>query len=218
MGRPVFELAFKDDGTAGDAIAGDRIYTARVPITKAVAAEHPGWWGYRVRATVKGEPFETSNQFQVWPTDVRLTGQYRDAVEEGSLAIYAEVDAKEAATIQVRGEVHGPKGEDIGFGWVNQDVPAGKTEVRLLFWGKVLHDRGLDGPYRIEHVVLGYPNRKLIGPDATEVAHTTRAYKASEFRSDGFNAADPLFADQLAVYEDELAKAERGELEPMPEE
>jgi len=214
LGRPELALQLRDDGKHGDAVAGDRTYTATVPITKAMAAEHPGWWGYRARALVGGEPFETSNQFQIWPIDVRLTGRYRDALEDGSLAIYAEVEARAAATIQVRGEVHGGGGEDIAFGWVNQDVRAGESEVRLLFYGKALHDRGLDGPYRIEHVVLGYPAGKLIGPDATDVAHRTAAYRAADFRGDGYNASDPLFADQLQTFEDELARAEKGELEP----
>lgn len=206
LGRPAVGFTF-----AGD---DDLLYSAVVPAPPEMLAEQPGSWGFRVYALLDSEPIQTINAFFVWPTSARLTGTYRDALEEGSLAVYAGVEADAEAEIQVRGELHGPRGEGIAFGWANQTVPQGRSEVRLVFYGKAIHDSGIDGPYRVQHVVLAIPRLKVIGPEATEVAHETRAYRAAQFRDDAFNADDPMFDEQIKEYEDLLRRAEAGELDP----
>lgn len=217
LGRPTLTLAFRDDGAGGDEVAADLTYTALAPIDAAMARAQPGGWGYRVRAHVGPEPLETSNQFVLWPDGVTLTGIYDDALEDGSLVIQCGVRADAPTSIQIRGELHGPHGEDIAFGWANTDVPKGDSAVNLVFWGKAIHDRAIDGPYRLENLVLAFPSRKQIGPVAVPLAHTTAAYRADAFRSDGYNVNDPMFGEQLAEYRDLLGKAERGELLPGTE-
>jgi hypothetical protein len=212
--RPEIHFTFRDDGVEGDAAAGDLTYTALIVINTAELKKNPGAWGFRVRAQLGKENIETMNTFMVWPTDVVLTGKYRDTIEDGSLVIYAGVSAKDKAAAQVRAELHGPKGEDIGFAWANQDVPRGESEMRLVFYGKVIADSNINGPYRLEHVVLGVPAHRLIGPVATEVAHLTQPYQANQFRRDPHGANNPVFDQQLREYEDRLRKAERGELAP----
>jgi hypothetical protein len=216
LGRPTIALELRDDGGIGDAIAGDLVYSATVPLDRLSAREQTGAWGYRVRAHFGGDPLETTNQFVVWPGGAELAGTYRDVIDEGSLVIHCAVRANEATEIQVRGELHGPGGEDIAFAWVNATIPEGTTEIALRFWGKAIHDRGIDGPYELRNVVLGYPQHRLIGPEAVARAHVTARYSASQFRSDGYNAGDPMFAAQVAEYEEQLAKAEHGDLEPGP--
>jgi hypothetical protein len=216
LGRPEIAIDLRDDGGVGDAIAGDLVYSATVPLDRLSAREQTGAWGYRVRAHFGGDPLETTNQFVVWPGGAELAGKYRDNIDDGSLVIHCAVRANEATEIQVRGELHGPGGEDIAFAWANAAIPEGTTEVELRFWGKAIHDRGVDGPYELRNVVLGYPQQRLIGPEAVARAHVTARYSASQFRSDGFNADDPMFASQIADYEEQLTKAEHGELEPGP--
>jgi hypothetical protein len=214
LGHPVVPLAFADDGADADELAGDHVYSARLLLTAEELRAHPGPWGFRVEASVNGEQIVTMNAFVIFPEGVSLTGRYRDAIEDGSLVVYVGVRSDEPTYTQVRGQLHGPSGEDLAFAWANADVPAGASEVRLVFYGKVLHDRGVDGPYRLEHVAIAAPLRKLIAPESTGVAHVTGPYRAGQFRDDAFNANEPLFDDQLREYEDLLARAERGELEP----
>lgn len=216
LARPVLDLELRDDGGGGDAIAGDFVYSAMVPLDRLPAREQAGAWGYRVRAHFGGMPLETTNQFVVWPGGATLGGRYRDQIDDGSLVIHCAVRAAEPTEIQVRGELHGPGGEEIAFAWVNATIPEGTTDVPLRFWGKAIHDRGVDGPYQLRNVVLGYPRGRLIGPEAVALAHVTARYAAAQFRSDGYNADNPMFGEQISEYEQVLAKAERGELEPGP--
>lgn len=213
LGRPAWPLELRDDGAGGDAIAGDLTYTSSVPLERAPARDRAGPWGYRVRAHFGGDPLEATNQFVVFPGGAELTGRYRDQIDDGSLVIRCAIRAHEATEIQVRGELHGPGGEEIAFAWANAAIAEGTTEVELRFWGKAIHDRRVDGPYQLRNVVLGYPRHRLIGPEAVAIAHVTARYSASQFRSDGYNASDPMFASQIAEYEELLAKAEKGELE-----
>jgi hypothetical protein len=192
--KPQLDLAFHDDGHDGDALAGDRVYTARVAIDDGGIRKWPGPWGFKVLVTVgeQGEPIEAHNAFLLFGNDVVLTGKYRDALEDGSLAVYVGVKATRATMAQVRGELHGPRGEDIAWANANGNVPAGESELRLLVYGKQIHDTGIDGPYLLTHVVLANPTQKLIGPEATDVAHTTQPYRARDFRDDAFNASNPI--------------------------
>jgi hypothetical protein len=216
--RPDAPIRFRDDGGGPDQRRGDFLYTAEIELDAATRRRHAGDWGFRVRITLGDEPIETMNMFHLWPTDVVLTGRYRDAVEDGSLVVYVGVRAREARELwQVRAELHGPRGEEIGFAWGNQPVPAGESEMRLAFWGKVIHDRGVDGPYRLVHVTMVDPIGDMRAPEATGIAHVTNPYRAAQFRADAFHADDPMLNDKLAGYRALAERAERGEL-PLPDE
>jgi hypothetical protein len=209
---PEYDFSFNDEGLEGDAQAGDLIYSARLPITDQEFRSFPGTWGYRVKVSLEDEPIETMNFFTLYPNEVELTGHYRDAMEDGSLAIYVGVRARRPATTQVRGYLLGPHGEEVAFASANHDVAPGESELRLLFYGKAIHDSKIDGPYQLTRVILGEPRLRLVGIAATDVVLTTKPWRAADFRSDPFNKNDPFFDAQRKNIEDLLGKAERGEL------
>ena len=64
------------------------------------------------------------------------------------------------------------------------DLEAGERSVPLLFFGKILHDRMIDGPYVLRFMMVfeEFPTRGTYWAGTTvDDAYTTHAYQALEF-------------------------------------
>jgi hypothetical protein len=79
----------------------------------------------------------------------RFTGQFRDALEDGSLVIYAGIDVVKAGHYVIDVNLYGPADEPVMFSRHKDPLPAGRSEVRLLFFGKALRDRGVAPPFHL---------------------------------------------------------------------
>jgi hypothetical protein len=73
--------------------------------------------------------------------------------------------------------------------------------MTLEVFGKVLHDAGVDGPYRVRQVLLSrdYENSSNYDPGVTlEEAHQTKPYRASEFSPAAY-VPPPRIVDEVTA-------------------
>jgi hypothetical protein len=124
----------------------------------------------------------------------KLTGQWRDFIRHGHLDLEAEVEVEEAGKFTLQAQILGPNLQPIA--WVRQtdELPAGRGTITLEVFGKVLHDAGIDGPYRVRQVLLtrDYEDSSRYDPGVPlEEAHQTKPYRASEFSAEPYQPAVP---------------------------
>ncbi|MFL5346703.1 MAG: hypothetical protein ACJ8AT_18130 [Hyalangium sp.] len=185
------DVPVKDDGSGSDTQAGDLLYTATLQPNEDQKKQLYG------QVLVEGAVEVPGTGLRVVPSGLiytrgpraKLTGRWRDFVRQGHLELEAELEVEEAGLFTLMAQVFGPNLEPIA--WVKQmeHLPGGRGHITLEVFGKVLHDSGIDGPYRVREVLLtrDYDNSSRYEPGVTvEEAHRTRAYRASEFSPDAY--------------------------------
>lgn len=204
--EPLGEVLFRDDGQGGDAAPGDGRHTAVVPgdalgtrlatsyLVQVVA--HLGNDGERRGAA----------SFMYAAPHGHLTGNYRDAVVDGSLVVGVEVAVAEAGRFHVEATLYGPDGvEKIAWAQAAQWLEPGAHWLDLSYYGLILRERGLDGPYVLRYVALSttseMPNAKN---RVVEWPYRTGAHPVTAFTDRPFDDPDLLEA------------ARRLEDDPMP--
>jgi hypothetical protein len=201
---PIGDVKFHDDGRDGDAVAGDGRYTA------VIDAERLGTklaTSYLVQVVARvDEERRGAASFLYSSPHGRLTGEYRDALVDGSLHVGAEIEVTEAGRFHLEATLYGPDGvEKIAWAQAADWFEPGTHWLDLAFYGLILRERGLDGPYVLRFVALSttteMPNAKN---RLVENAFWTQAYAASAFTNQPYD--DP----QL------LEAARRIEEDPMP--
>ena len=194
--EPIGELQYRDDGTGGDATAGDRIYTA-VFLPGPEAGGRPATsYMVRVVATTRGDEQRIAvTSFLYSFPDAQLTGAYRDAVVDGSLHVDAEVLVTAPGRFHLEATLYDGSG-DRPLAWAQTagELPEGRHWMTLPFYGLILQERGVDGPYLVRNVALStssaMPNAKNRLADR---AHLTGAYAASRFSDAPYD--DPELLD-----------------------
>jgi hypothetical protein len=196
---PWFSAPFVDDGSGRDIASGDSKYTATflptadqnavllhrgVHLYVEVAFEAPQNLGPR--------RYVTTMQYSREP-DASLDGKYAESVEKGSLVISAGVTAKVAGEYRLIGSLYG--GETaIAFATKSMHLDAGDGSIPLLFFGKILHDHAIDGPYQLRFVMLfQHAGPDEIAGDTVDPAYTTQAYRASSFSDASYVPPAPTF-------------------------
>jgi hypothetical protein len=196
---PWFEVPFVDDGTGADLGAGDHDYTAaftpsdeqRAALFKGgehvyvevafEAPENKGLMRYPLVVTYSREP------------DAKLNGKYSDAASGGGMVIDVGVTAEKAGHYRVIGSLYAADGERaIAFATAQADLGVGDGTLPLQFFGKVLRDSGIDGPYELRYEML-YEQIAMgteIAGETVDPAYTTGPYKASSFSSDAYAAPE----------------------------
>jgi hypothetical protein len=190
--EPVAELEYRDDGTGGDAQAGDRIYTA----TFAPGPESSGRlsvsYMVRVQATSLGDEQRIAvTSFLYSYPDAQLTGAFRDTVVDGSLHVQAEIAVTAAGRFHLEATLYDAGGtQALAWAQAAHELAPGRHWLTLPFYGLILRERGVDGPYLLRHVALStvsdMPNAKNRVADA---AHVTAAYRAAAFTDAPYNDA-----------------------------
>ena len=114
--------------------------------------------------------------------NAELDGEWSDAIVDGSLVVLAGVAVAQPGRYKVIASLY--SGEvAIAFSQNAQVLETGRRSIPLLFFGKILRDRELDGPYTIRFAMLfeELPDQGIYWPGTTvDHAYTTRAYRATE--------------------------------------
>jgi len=184
--RPWIDVPVKDDGSGADEQAGDLRYTATLQPNREQKKQLVG------RVLVEGSVDVPGVGTRVIPAVLiytqgpraKLTGRWKDSVRNGSLALEAELDVEEPGLFTLMAQVFGPHLEPIAWVKQTQKLGSGRGTLTLEVFGKVLHDVGVDGPYRVRQVLLSrdYENSGDYDPGVTiEEAHQTKPYQAREF-------------------------------------
>jgi hypothetical protein len=194
---PWFEIPFVDDGTGADLGAGDNDYTAAfLPSDAQRDALFKG--GEHVMGEVAFEapeghglmryPFVVTYSRQ---PDATLSGKYSDAPGGGGLVISVGVTAQQPGSFRIIGSLYSGDGQRaIAFASASATLTAGDGTIPLAFFGKVLHDSGIDGPYDLRFLMLyeQVSQGTEIPGDTVDNAYTTGAYRASSFSGDAYEA------------------------------
>jgi hypothetical protein len=198
---PWYQVPFVDDGSGKDLAAGDMTYTATYKpsaqeqadllaggqhVFVEVVFEAPSNLGIRKYVTVM--------QYTREP-DAKLNGKFTEAMQRGSLVVQAGVTAQQAGDYRVIASLFGA-GESIAFASKTAHLEAGDGFVPLLFFGKILHDSGIDGPYELRYMMLfqhiGTGMDEIPG-DTVDHAFTTKFHRAKDFSPDPYQAPPPDF-------------------------
>lgn len=194
-GKPVAELEFHDDGLAGDAAAGDHLYTAvYVPAPQPIEALASSYLVKVTARTRNDDERAAGTSFLYSTPHARLTGNFRDAAVDGSLTIQAEVEVALAGCFHLAGTLYGPdRQKPLAWSQAAAELAPGRHWMTLPYYGLILREQGVDGPYLLRWLALstttGMPNAKS---HALENAWLTSAYRASAFIDRPFDDPDLL--------------------------
>jgi hypothetical protein len=82
----------------------------------------------------------------------RFTGSFRDRSEGGSLVVEVGIEVGAAGFYRIDANLRDASGEPVAFGHWKGDLDEKSGFVPIEFFGKVLHDAGAPGPYRVTEV------------------------------------------------------------------
>lgn len=194
--QTVCQIVYNDEGRGGDEQAGDHLYTARLTVADDLPDATAAY-----KVTVRAISQERQERTAVAPfvysrPEVRLTGSYRDAAQAGDLTVDAEVDVSANGRFHLEGTLYSADGQQP-LAWAQHtiELPPGKHWVPLRFYGLILRERGIDGPYLVRSVALSTLTQLPVAKNRlVENAHVTGRYAANSFTDRPFDDPDLLEA------------------------
>jgi hypothetical protein len=155
----VRDLAFSDDGLNGDASAGDGTYTSTIRPSKIhELADYQGVVRAFVRFTANGSTFTHQLFFNYYPPKGiagTFTGQFREAIEDGSLVVYAEMNVLQAGNFALDATLLTAGDQAFCHSRFKGRLEPGKQDVRFLFFGKAIRDGlplGGESPFKVSEL------------------------------------------------------------------
>jgi hypothetical protein len=182
-GATTADLILVDDGTGGDATAGDGVYTGVAP------AAPSGFASILVSAEGAAPAFSRQQQLEVLvaPNATRFSGTVSDHGVDldgdgrfDQLVVEVELDVAVAAAYRLFGTLTDGAGTAIEQLRVEQELPAGLQVVSLAFDGGRLFALGHDGPYLLEDLVL--KDAATLTGLAVGPTYTTATYAHTDFQ------------------------------------
>ncbi|MFY1824682.1 choice-of-anchor X domain-containing protein [Myxococcus fulvus] len=186
-GMPAVPVAFTDDGAAGDALAGDGVFTGRFHPSKQGFPLYSGT--LRVDVQVRSGRAEGTAFLDILYTPTPpavLTGKVREVVEDGSLSLYLGIEVRKAGRYVVAGRLDDESGEPFAHVSFNEELKEGAREVKLSVFGKLVLDDAPTFPLQLRDVEgfllkeSGDPDRELMATKRGYL-HTTQVYPSSVF-------------------------------------
>lgn len=142
-----------------------------------------------------GEVYGEAIRIFTTPVDkipARLTGEFRDSPREGSLLVEVGVDVYEPGFYRFDANLYDGAGEPVAFSVFKGNLGPGEQWLPLAFFGKILRDHGVAGPYSMEQI-RGYrflegqtPDREQLAEDP--VTHRTRPYDVAVFSDEEYTS------------------------------
>ncbi|HEU4729586.1 MAG TPA: choice-of-anchor X domain-containing protein [Kofleriaceae bacterium] len=179
------DLALHDDGAAGDAAAGDGIYTAELADTSQAG-------NYRiVFEASSGAPAFSREDFTVATVSASrstITGPFTDTGIDSDgdglfnqLRLQVPLDITTPSTYRLVGVLTDSAGNTL-IATRNATLGAGSTTLALDFDGPALFRNGVDGPYRIALRLVEDSELAILPVDDRPDAHRTAAYSFRAFQ------------------------------------
>ncbi|MES2071260.1 MAG: choice-of-anchor X domain-containing protein [Pseudomonadota bacterium] len=184
---PQLVLPFTDDGSNGDAAAGDGIFSGSLAPALSGFANFSG----TIRVEVKYNVGDRSGVvlFDVIyspETPATWAGGAREAVENGALNFYLKAVIHTPGRYVVTGRVDDARGKPFALATFNDVLGQGPNEVRLTVYGKLLRDEQPALPLTLRDVD-GYllkentdPDRALM-PRIAGTAYVSKTYPLKTF-------------------------------------
>ena len=219
---PVVTQPFVDDGSHGDAQAGDGTYTARLD----PMAEGFGNFAGLIRTELVVQSGEQQGYVAfdvVYAPQVPATwtGAARDVVQDGSLDFLLGVNVNQPGRYLVTGRVDDASGKPVALVTFNNELGAGAQQVALQVYGRLLRDQKPAFPlvlHDVEGFLLkpdAYPDRALM-PALDGPVATSRKYALAQFSDATFSSDETQ--RYLAEYGKDVAEAQQqvSQLAPQP--
>lgn len=133
----------------------------------------------------------------------RFTGRFREEVEDGSLAVYAELEVLRGGWFVIDANLWDARDEPVAFSSSAGALEPGTHEVRLLFFGRVLRLSGSSPPWHLGELrgmridESARPARERVPP--YEGRYETRSYEGTTFSDDTWRS--PVAARREAELE-----------------
>lgn len=138
-------------------------------------------------AVVQGPEVLARASLTVYTQQATLTGSYREQAAEGHLLVESEVAVTEPGVYLISGTLYADEATPVGFASGHATLEAGTHWLPLRFFGRVLLDSGLPGPYRLQHVHVARRAMPASGGHDADPGFTTAAHPLSAFDPAPYN-------------------------------
>ncbi|MBL8018931.1 MAG: hypothetical protein JNM27_04620, partial [Leptospirales bacterium] len=205
-------VGYGDKGTDGDEKANDNIYTFLIRPTQQD-------WGdmfLEVDFEVNGLKH---NQRTSWFSTPQIVAEFRDGVQDsirnGHLVVTVPVTIHKKGyySFDANLQSQGGSKDFVSSSSVEGDFDVGARTIEFEFWGKVIRDSGVDGPYVVREI-RGRRNNSPVTPSMVKKAmeenreisgnhteplweyitpganHITRSYTSDEFSKEEWNSEE----------------------------
>ncbi len=157
----------------------------------------------------------------------KFTGKFNERIDNGSLILSVEVNVRKPGPYRIEGNLTTDDGQPIAHARVDSRLGGGAQWVDLLFFGKIFHDKGMPGPYKVA-ALYGAQQNLPINPDALtgppdqvdkmiQMTEQTEPIKRAllPWQGDYHTSAYPLKTFSFAEYDSEFKRERIGELEKL---
>ena len=164
-------ISASDDGANGDVKANDRIYTITVKPGKQD-------WGFMtVSANFKINGNQIT-QVATWYSTPHTVAEFQDGVtdsiQDGHLVVRVPLLVKKAGYFLIESNLQEKNNPNrfIATATYEGKLNVGRQIIPLRFWGKLLGDQGIDGPYLVREIRARRDNA-VVTPDMVERSFQT---------------------------------------------
>jgi hypothetical protein len=184
---PIVPVPFADDGSGGDAAAGDGTWTATLSPSALGFGAFPG--SIRTELTLQvgdAQGFVAFDVVYAPNQPATWTGKSREAVEGGSLNLYLGANVQQAGRYVITGRVDDANGKAFALVTFNDELAVGAREIRLTVFGRLMRDQKPAFPLTLRDVdgfLLKqdtFPDRDLM-PRLDGTVLTTKRYLPTMF-------------------------------------
>ena len=203
---------FADDGSNGDRKAGDGIYH----IVLGLGPKAWGWMNLTLRGEYEGQPVKTMGTlcFSTPHKVAEFLPPIQESIKDGSLVIQVPVQIHKAGWYEFDANLMQAEGEKkpIARAYNNTELTAGRHVIEFLFFGKVLRDRAINGPYELKNL-RGRRNNSPVTPAdlgrAAQAGVQPTPRKGLEHQPDfEYISPGPEYTTQKAYFAEDFSDAE----------
>jgi hypothetical protein len=114
--------------------------------------------------------------------EATFTGNYRDTLTaEGDLLVEAEVDVTSADRFYFQASLYTELGDPIGGNQMTLNLNKGKSWVPFKFYGLMMRDAKVDGPYLLKNIALARVTMPMQRAPLIHPGYFTEPYAMSKF-------------------------------------
>jgi len=114
--------------------------------------------------------------------EAKFTGNYRDSLTPaGDLMVEAEVDVTSADRFYFQASLYTELGDPIGGNQMTLNLNKGKTWVPFKFYGLMMRDSNVDGPYLLKNIALARVTMPMQRAPLIHPGYFTEPYSLSTF-------------------------------------
>ena len=143
---------------------------------------------YKILVVNNSNNLMDSVTFVLSDPNVRLTGEYRDSLDSNrNLLIEAEVEVSKADRFYLQASLYTELGDAIGVTQQSLALKKGRHWVPLEYFGLMVRDSGVDGPYRLKNISIARVTMPLQRGPLTHPNYFTEAYQLTQFSNQAYS-------------------------------